>query len=86
MKAILEFDLDNQDDQMAHLRCCKSTDMALALWTIVHNTKKGLEHQIEGLEISGKIDLSACEALDLVYEEIYKILESHDIDTDKLIN
>ena len=31
MKAILEFDLNDQDDVEAHLRCVKSIDMVLAL-------------------------------------------------------
>ena len=30
-KAILEFDLNDPDDQMAHLRAVKSLDMALVL-------------------------------------------------------
>lgn len=34
MKAKLEFDLDDQDDRMAHLRCVKALDMSLALFKI----------------------------------------------------
>ena len=34
MKAKLEFDLEDLDDVMAHLRCVKSLDMALALFKI----------------------------------------------------
>jgi len=34
MKAKLEFDLNDQEDAMAHLRCVKSLDMAIALWKI----------------------------------------------------
>lgn len=32
MKAILEFDLNEHEDSMAHLRCIKSLDMMLVLW------------------------------------------------------
>lgn len=32
MKAILEFDLLDVDDEMAHSRCVKATSMAFALW------------------------------------------------------
>ncbi len=39
-KGILEFDLNDADDNMAHKRAVKSLDMALALWDITHNTKK----------------------------------------------
>lgn len=90
MKATLEFNLDDNDDKMAHLRCVKATDMALALWEITHNTKKGLLYYIEGLEIRGKqndIDkLSPYEAIELVFKEIYGILEGCNINIDDLIN
>lgn len=79
-KATLEFDLNDFDDRMAHLRAVKSLDMALALWSLVHNTKKGLEWSFEGKEID------KYEALELVYEKIHEILEEHNINTDELIN
>ena len=79
-KATLEFDLNEPDDVMAHLRAVKSLDMALALWDIVHNTKKGLEWSMEGKEID-KYD-----TLELVYEKIHDILNEHNINTDELIN
>lgn len=79
-KATLEFDLNEPDDVIAHLRAVKSLDMAMALWDIVHNTKKGLEWSMEGKEID-KYD-----ALELVYEKIYEILNDHNINTDELIN
>ena len=79
-KATLEYDLSDQDDVIAHLRAVKSLDMAMALWEIVHNTKKGLEWSMEGKEID-KYD-----ALELVYEKIHEILNDHNIITDELIN
>ena len=79
-KATLEFDLNEPDDVLAHLRAVKSLDLALALWDIVHNTKKGLEWSMEGKEID-KYD-----ALELVYEKIHEILKEHNINTDELIN
>jgi len=79
-KATLEFDLNDSDDALAHLRAVKSLDLALALWDIVHNTKKGLEWSMEGKEID-KYD-----ALELVYEKIHEILNDHNINTDELIN
>lgn len=33
MKALLQFNLDNEEDAMAHLRCVKALDMALAMWS-----------------------------------------------------
>ena len=79
-KATLEYDLSDPDDVMAHKRAVKSLDMAMALWDIVHNTKKGLEWSMEGKEID-KYD-----ALELVYEKIHEILNDHNINTDELIN
>jgi cell fate (sporulation/competence/biofilm development) regulator YmcA (YheA/YmcA/DUF963 family) len=79
-KATLEYDLSDPDDVMEHKRAVKSLDMALALWDIVHNTKKGLEWSMEGKEID-KYD-----ALELVYEKIHEILNDHNINTDELIN
>jgi cell fate (sporulation/competence/biofilm development) regulator YmcA (YheA/YmcA/DUF963 family) len=79
-KATLKYDLSDPDDVMEHKRAVKSLDMAMALWDIVHNTKKGLEWSMEGKEID-KYD-----ALELVYEKIHEILDNHNINTDELIN
>jgi hypothetical protein len=37
MKAILEFDLNDADDKLNHLRCIHSTDMAAFIWELEHN-------------------------------------------------
>jgi len=78
--ATLTFDLNDSDDMIAHLRAVKSLDMAMALWEIVHNTKKGLEWSMEEKEMD-KYD-----ALEMVYEKIHEILAEHNIITDELIN
>jgi hypothetical protein len=51
-KGILEFDLNDPDDAMAHLRCVKSTDMALSLWDIIYEVRKGTKRELEGNEAS----------------------------------
>jgi hypothetical protein len=79
-KATIEYNLSDPDDAMAHLRAVKSLDMAMALWDIVHNTKKGLEWSMEDKEID-KYD-----ALELVFEKIHEILNDHNIITDELID
>ena len=79
-KAILEFDLNEPDDVIAHKRVAKSLDMVVALWTIIYNTKKGLEWSLEDKE------LNKYEVLDLVYDRINEILEEHNIKLDDLIN
>ena len=79
-KGILEYDLNEPDDIMAHKRATKALDLASALWDITHNTKKSIEWSLEGKE------LDKYEVLDLVYERIYEILEDHNIKLDDLIN
>ena len=78
-KAIIEYDLKDIDDVYAHKRAIKSLDMALALWTITHNTKKGLEWSMEGKEMD-KYD-----ALEMVYEKINEILLEHNIDLEDIM-
>lgn len=72
MTATLSFNLDDADDRMAHLRAIKSTDLALALWHIMYNTKKTLEEKTD-------------QDLEEVYEIFWKVLEEYNINLDKLI-
>jgi hypothetical protein len=78
-KAKIEFDLNDVDDRMAHLRAVKSLDIAMALWDITHNTKKGLEWSLENK------DVDKYEVLEMVFEKIYEILDEHNVRTDELI-
>ena len=78
-KATLEYDLNDIDDVYSHKRAIKSLDMALALWELTHNTKKGLEWAMDGKEMD-KYD-----ALEMVYEKIFEVLSEHNIDLDDLI-
>jgi len=78
-QATLKYDLSDPDDFIAHLRAIKSLDMALAIWDIVHNTKKNLHRTI------GETDLSPDDVIDEVYKKIYEILDDHNIDSEELI-
>ncbi len=78
-KAILEFDLNDADDTLAYNRCNKSTDMALALWEITHNTRKGLVNQLE------HVPLNSHETVYMVFDRIYEILQEHNVNLDELI-
>jgi hypothetical protein len=44
MKAILEFNLDEVDDSMAHKRCVMSLDMALVLWEMDQHLRSMAKH------------------------------------------
>ena len=46
MKATLEFDLGDNEDAQAHLRCIKAKDMAIAIWEVTHNNKNLTDAQI----------------------------------------
>lgn len=79
-KAIIEFDLNDPDDKMAHLRAIKSLDLSLAVWELIHNTKKQLEWKIE----NGNVD--KYEVLEMVFEKIHEVIDDHNIIIDELIN
>ena len=79
-KAVLEYDLNDADDEMAHLRAVKALDMALVLWELCHNTKKGIHHQIEFQEIKDPY-----EAVDKVFEKLYEEMNDRGINLDQLI-
>lgn len=76
MKAILEYNMDNPDDQLAHLRAVHSINMAIAIFEIQNNLKRKLE-EIYNINHN---------TLDLVFEEINNIFESNNINIDKLID
>jgi hypothetical protein len=78
MKGILEFDLNDFDDRMAHERCVKSTDMALVLWEIMTNSYRGLTNGYDE-------DDSYHKGVDAVYEKLRELMEEHDINPHNLI-
>jgi hypothetical protein len=78
MKAKLEFDLDNPDDKMAHMRCVKATDMALMLWDIKQKIRSKLKYNE---------DLSEDEfhQWEVMQDEFYSIASDYGINLDELI-
>jgi hypothetical protein len=78
-KASLEYDLNDIDDSMAHMRAIKSLDMALVLWELLNNSKRTLERAMHEKE------MNKYEALDMVYERIYELIDEHNIKLDDLI-
>ena len=81
--ATLTFDLTDTDDRQEHLRCVKSTDMAIAIWDIVYEVKKGTERQLESKETSTDAEFKLHEK---IFEEIYDTLNERGIKIDDLIN
>ena len=78
-EAILKFDLNDADDRVEHLRCVKSLDLAMALWEITRNTKKGLGYSMENKQ------MDQYETLTFVFDRIHEIINEHNIDLDELI-
>jgi hypothetical protein len=78
-KGILEFDLNDSEDRRDFDRVNKSLDMALALWEILHNTKKKMQWDVEQRNISSD------EALDLVWDKLWEIVNERNINIDELI-
>ena len=68
MKAKLIFDLDNPDDVMAYKRAVFSTEMALFIWELRHNT----------LRKAIKEDLTTTQTIELIIKEMNEL--SFDID------
>jgi hypothetical protein len=81
MKATLEFDLDNLDDRMAHLRCVKSTDMAIVLWEIVTNLEKRVRFEVENFEA----DSDPSDGVYASFRRIRELLDENGIVVDDLI-
>ena len=83
-KAKLEFDLTDFDDRMEFERVTKSTDMAMVLWEMVHNTKKMLYYKFEDMESNGETP-TAYDGVDSFLEALIEELNEKGIVIDKLI-
>ena len=81
-KAILEFDLDNPEDRMAHLRCVKSTDMACAIFEIAKNLEKRCERICDSMEA----DSDQYDGVYITFQQIKELFDEHGINIDELIN
>jgi hypothetical protein len=78
MKAKLEFDLDDFDDRMAHLRCVKSTDMASILFEMTMNARKRITM---GYDESDEY----YRGVDAVFEKLRDLMVEHNINVEELI-
>lgn len=79
MKANFTFNLEDPEDRMAHYRCVKALDMAIALSEII-SIRKGIETRIE-FE-----NLDAYSTLDVIMDKIIEIYDDNNIKTDNLVN
>ena len=76
MKATLKFNLEFPDEQKAHLRCVKSTDMAIVLFDILYNARKKIHHEneseafLEGINSTLAYVRELCEARNINIDEL----------------
>lgn len=77
MKAKLIYDCSDPDEAMALLCAVKSQALALFIWDLTHNTKKGLIRQYEDIENSEDV-------IGFVYDKIYELLDDNNINIDEL--
>jgi hypothetical protein len=82
-KAILKFDLADPDDRMEHLRALKSTDMALFIWDLLYNTKKGVNNN---LEFNPNMPKDNYELVDHLWSMFHEMARDKGINIDELIN
>lgn len=74
MKAVLEFDLNDPDDQNRFEICNKALDMGLILWEIKCNKKRSMESQTTKFE-----------AIDYFYDWLNEELFERGINIENLI-
>ena len=71
MKAQLNFDLDDNDDALAHLRAIKALDLCMILWDFDQWLRNEIKHKNKDYQD--------------VRDELCRIMEEYDINLDKLI-
>ena len=80
MKAVLKFNLEFPDEQKAHLRCVKSTNMANVLFDLLCNARKSIAHEHQ--------DASEdfMEGVEVVMDRIRELCMDNNINIDELID
>jgi hypothetical protein len=76
----LEYNLNDQDDQMAHLRAVKSLDLAMALWDMDGYLRAETKYAPDSIKPE------VYDTLQSVRDKLHEIMNNHSIDLDELIN
>ena len=72
MKATLNFDLDDADDKMAHLRCTKALDLTLTLWDFDQWLRSQIKYNEKDYQS--------------IRDELHRTMSEYVIDLDELIS
>jgi hypothetical protein len=78
--AKLEYNLNDQDDQMAHLRAVKSLDLVMVLWDMDGYLRAETKYAPDS------INPEVYDTLQSVRDKLHEIMSKHSIDLDELIN
>ena len=81
-KAKFIFDISDPDEARDMMCAVKGKDMAMALWEMLHNTKKTFEWSLDGKEGANETHY---ELIDKIYEKFWEIIKEHGIEIDQLI-
>ena len=79
MKAILEFDLNERDDIVAHKRAVKALDLCLVLWDVDQYLRAQTKYAPDSMPEDVFIALSKAR------EEFYDIMNEHSVSLDELL-
>jgi len=80
MKAILEFDLNDQDERMAHMAAVKASDMAMFLWHLRFNLRKNVYQEADLTGNEDKLSPGIEHTLAIVYE----MFDAYNINVEEL--
>lgn len=79
MKAILEFDLNDPDDSMAHRRAVMSTQLAICIWDIKEGIRTKMKYE------SDTMAENEYQVWEQINEIVFSALEGNGIVLDNLI-
>jgi hypothetical protein len=76
MKATMEFNLHERDEQIAHLRCVRNWELAWALWSVMQEIRKAIENsEHDGDLIDGEALSKAC----------WEIVQDNNLNLDEMV-
>lgn len=81
--ATLRFNLSDHDDRDEHERCVKSLSMAKVIWHFMYNTKKGIKFVVDD-RMDKDPEFDCFDAVDLVFDKFYEMLQAENISIDDL--
>lgn len=84
MKATLEFNLDNQTERTAHMRCVKANDMANLLFDIIGTARVKVDERLSA--DPDLDDKNVFDGVDEVFMEVFTLMLEYGIDINELVD